>query len=206
MNMSNFIQKEKISQIYDFFRAGEGIIPVSRLVGVAKRTAQSYRKRLILSEPKLLCPCGKPLGHTEWCSFRFAKSPARQKFIYETWPLTRPIREKKPKIPIEKSFPFLRWPFLISGRDLPSYVKQINDVIPKTLPEYIRADVCQEMALAILEGQITEEEIPANAREYIKQIYKRYSEKWGTLSLYQPIKGTDDLLLIDTIDSERIHF
>jgi transposase-like protein len=104
------------------------------------------------------------------------------------------IGARKPSIP---SLPFLRWPFLISGKEVPSYMSLIEKCVPKMLPEHIRADVCQDLVVAILSGEIEEQQIPFVVRSFINKVYSY--NPWGHQSLYRPISGTGNLTLADTI-------
>lgn len=65
-------------------KEGKGNREVSRLTGMSKTTAAKLRKVLETENGgPFLCPCGKPATHPGWCSYRFAKSPRRQKFIVD---------------------------------------------------------------------------------------------------------------------------
>lgn len=71
----NVLPQEKIDLIEHLSRGGATVREVSRLVGANRNTVQRYRKAYV---DDCTCPCGKPLKHRVWCSFRYAKSPARQ--------------------------------------------------------------------------------------------------------------------------------
>lgn len=59
------------------FDAGLGIRATSRETGLDKKTVSKYYH----ARPATKCPCGKPMTHRGWCSFRVARSPGRQKFL-----------------------------------------------------------------------------------------------------------------------------
>ena len=58
---------------------GATIRGVAVLAGVSSRTVELYRGEIAHRMPP--CPCGKKAGHLEWCSYRLARSPARQAFM-----------------------------------------------------------------------------------------------------------------------------
>lgn len=77
----------------------------------------------------------------------------------------------------------------------------INRAVPLRLPAHVRDDVLGEMVLAVLEGELDLDAVPAKAREYLRR-YDRASERWKLVSLDAPIAGTDDLRLNDTLSTE----
>jgi hypothetical protein len=91
----------------------------------------------------------------------------------------------------------LRYPFLantdhpIDGIDL---LLAINQKVPKHLPPELRAEMGQELAVAILEGKIKLEEIDSHVPKVLKALNREYPIKYGPLSIDQPIRGSDTLL------------
>lgn len=53
----------------------------------------------------------------------------------------------------------LSYPYIAKPRDEHADMLAINDLVPKTLPSWVRADVCQNILLAVLEGETTVEEL-----------------------------------------------
>lgn len=69
----------------------------------------------------------------------------------------------------------LSYPFVTKRRDENADLLRVNELVPKSLPEWIRADVCQNVLLAIYEGTTSLEEIEANrskVRWFIAKFYK----------------------------------
>ena len=77
----------------------------------------------------------------------------------------------------------------------------VNAAVPLGLPSHVRDDVLGEMVLAVLEGELDLDAVPAKAREYLRR-YDRASERWKLVSLDTPIAGTDDLRLVDMMSTE----
>lgn len=109
----------------------------------------------------------------------------------------------------------LFYPFLVhdpktaDGHDL---VLLANKVVPEGLPHDIRADVCQELILSILDGKIKKE----NARDFVKKhigkvfrsVAFKYEPSGGLkMSFDAPLPGTEDLNLHEIIsDGSYTHW
>jgi len=137
--MSNFLPAEKIARMEELFASGFGVRATARIVGVSKNTARAYFPS-IGGEP--LCPCGKPVRHQGWCSWRYEHSPARQLFMKRWHSGEAPalIRVKLPSFETKA--------FQAKGNDL---LLLVNGLVPRGLPEQLRGDVCQEIILAVAE-------------------------------------------------------
>lgn len=94
----------------------------------------------------------------------------------------------------EKSFPdpIARevWPFMPELPDKPldghELVLAVDDAVPKHLPEVWRQEVCQDLVLAVLDGEIRIADLQASAGEFVKRVWKQFPIKYGHLSLDQP--------------------
>lgn len=100
----------------------------------------------------------------------------------------------------------LYWPYM-RGDD-PRYIgliRAVNEAVPRTLADGIRADVCQEIMVSVLTGEIAETEIGSAVKAHLKNHYKQFPVKaYGVLSLDAPIYSDRDLRLVDTLDAERV--
>lgn len=98
------------------------------------------------------------------------------------------------------------WPYMTA--DDPRYtglIRAVNEAVPRTLADGIRADVCQEIMVSVLTGAIAETEITSAVRAHLKNHYKQFPVKaYGVLSLDAPVYSDRDLRLVDTLDAERI--
>ncbi|HEX5328329.1 MAG TPA: hypothetical protein VFW75_16870 [Acetobacteraceae bacterium] len=196
----NFLSDEAASAIRQKLITGMGLRPVALEFGVAMNTVQRYRKLLVAEGVELRCQCGGPAGHRGWCAARLSRSEARQEFL-KHWP-----RFKAPALVRPTSLGrriVLRYPYLGSGTvrsdDL---LEKINGIVPRGMPEHIRADVCQEMIADILVGDLA----VADAEKFLRRYISRaWGDGFKTISLDAPIRDTD-LRMMDTISADRFHF
>lgn len=73
----NTIDAEQQKRLERALHAGLSIRAAATYAGVNKTTAHRYFHML----PSLICPCGEPLPHKQWCAHRVAMSPNRQAFL-----------------------------------------------------------------------------------------------------------------------------
>lgn len=108
------------------------------------------------------------------------------------WRAVRPRKEKiyVPKIRAAKYQP-MAFPYIAkslgSEHDM---ILAVNALIPKSLPEHIRADICQDALMAIYEGSVTLEELQSDKRSasfFIRKYYRENVDR-NTVSL----SGHDD--------------
>lgn len=59
-------------------------------------------------------------------------------------------------------------------------VQMVNEAVPRSLPEDIRGDVCQEMILAMLDGEVN---VLDRAQEFIRAHRKEYAFRFGPMSI-----------------------
>ena len=118
----------------------------------------------------------------------------------------KPVRAKKPakpKKPRAASDPVLVYPFLLRDRGTPEHIlmRKVSDVVPKWLPPDRRADICQDMIVAILCGDLDEATLDLSAKEFTKAVLKQHPTMFGDLSLDAPI-GDSDWTIMDTLSTE----
>lgn len=89
------------------------------------------------------------------------------------------------------------------GKEL---IEAINRIVPRTFQDYERADICQELLLAVLEGETTIENLKDGSAECIRRYYKMHPGKFGPASLDAPISGTEGLTLADVLTTDTDHF
>lgn len=118
----------------------------------------------------------------------------------------KPPSLRAPKYdPYETSYPFLAhdakrpdW-----GKDL---TKTINELVPHSLPREIRADVCQDLAVAVLTGDLSIDEIKGAVKKAVRGVFKMHPMKYGPLSLDAPMPGSDsDRPLHETLLLDKSH-
>jgi|ERR1041384_183071 transposase-like protein len=71
---------DKFMAAREWFRAGHSCRTVARKVGIAKHTAEKYRKFILVAE-EIRCPCGQLSTHRGFCWWRYQNSPKRQEFM-----------------------------------------------------------------------------------------------------------------------------
>lgn len=83
--------------------------------------------------------------------------------------------------------PLLFYPYLAhkpqDGDDEALLVMEVNDAVPKNLPEEIRSDICQDLIVAILSGDIHRDELYGSVREFTRKVQKMHPMKYGDISL-----------------------
>lgn len=75
--------------------------------------------------------------------------------------------------------------------------------VPSSYPPYIRDDIISAIVLAVLEGEISEQAIKANAKRF-EAAYWRERDLIGTLSLDAPIPGYDSMTYLDRLTAPEI--
>lgn len=98
----------------------------------------------------------------------------------------------------------LCYPFMpVTKRHIPDHelLRLINDAVPRNIPEDRRADICQELAIAVLIGDVDTANLSASWEPMFHKVYKMHPTKWAPLSLDAPM-GDTDLRLLDTLSEE----
>jgi transposase-like protein len=99
----------------------------------------------------------------------------------------------------------LCYPFLPeTSKPLPEHelLRLINEAVPRGIPEDRRADICQELAIAVLIGEVETPDLATSWQPMFHKVYAQHPTLYAPLSLDAPIPGTEDLRLIDTLSTE----
>lgn len=103
--------------------------------------------------------------------------------------------------PHEKS-----WPYNTAGTGCGSDIlAEVSALLPRELPEQVRADVGQDIVLAVLEGSVDRINLRDQLRWFIRQHYGNMEWRFDTLSLDKPI-FEDGGSLHELISSDMFHF
>lgn len=96
------------------------------------------------------------------------------------------------------------YPFLIhdGGRPEHDMLRAINAAVPKHLSPDLRADICQDLCVAVLCGDISLDNIKEGVKATIKEVRRMFPDKYGPLSLDAPMPGTENFTLLDTLSTE----
>jgi len=110
---------------------------------------------------------------------------------YSPWSTRDWRRRGAPRTPAEP-LPQV-WPFVpeSTGNIEHDLVAAVDAAVSKTIPEIIRQDVCQDLILAVLEGEVAMEALAGSSERYVKAVFRRYPTKYGPLSLDAPLPWSD---------------
>jgi hypothetical protein len=102
---------------------------------------------------------------------------------------------KTPRIK-EKTAADLFYPFILHDPSKPKegeeLVRLVNAAVPASWPDFLRADVCQDLIVAILTGEISKDELhPGNVKEFSTRVFRMHPTKYAPISLDAPVPGTD---------------
>lgn len=152
------------------FRAAQRF--VRRIARQASITYHKYERPSLIQSERIIetvrtcrsCLTPKPITDfyykKDWGTYRY-----KCKLCCRSWFKTFPPKVLKGRTTRTE----LVYPYLVSneaeGADL---INLINKLVPRNMPELVRADVCQSLALAVLSGEID----PANLAEHIKEYAK----------------------------------
>lgn len=140
--------------------------------------------------------CKRPLG--------LMLSGAHTKNNYP-WRTPEWYAERSPKrLPYEKLTEF--YPYIsVTPTEDHDLLLAVDRLVPKGLNPDTRADICQDMLVAVLSGDVSLEGLAGSRPKYIKEFFKMFPAKYGHLSLDSPLMyGGDamDKTLGDTIAAE----
>jgi len=197
----NILPQGKVSSITKMVAEGAGIRRIISELRVAKGTVVRYRN-IFLSSNTVFCACGQKVGHRGWCYHRVSLSPSRQAFLSAHPLFGGRVSDSHKRKPIELDR-LLRWPYIVYGNNVPDIVIKVHKVVPLSIPEKIRPDICQDIIVDILSGTIEHKDIPGKLRSYINIAYRNVGE-YRTRSIYDTVRGTDGLMIVDTISENNL--
>lgn len=89
----------------------------------------------------------------------------------------------------------LLYPFVIhkpkNGGAEYDLMVEVNNAVPKYLPSHLRADICQDLIVAILAGDIERSALRGSVKDYSRKVLKMHPLKYGDLSLDAPLPGSE---------------
>ncbi len=112
-----------------------------------------------------------------------------------------PRKDRQPRERITEYYPYIKGPVL----DDHALLVAVDKLVPKGYNDDTRADICQDMIVAILTGETTLENMAADKAKYVKGFFKQFPSKYGPLSLDAPIiwgNDVSDMTIGDTIAQE----
>lgn len=111
----------------------------------------------------------------------------------------RPV--KIPFIPLTEFYPYIS----VTPTEDHDLLLAVDRMVPKGLNPDTRADICQDMLVAVLSGEVSLDNLAGERPKYMKQFWKMFPAKYGHLSLDAPLMyGGDisDMTLGDMIAQE----
>lgn len=97
--------------------------------------------------------------------------------------IVKPKRERARRL--SQAYPYIL-NLQLDGAELVSLVDRL---VPKELEHSIRADVCQDLIIAVLAGDIEKANLNKEAPKFIRRHFRQYRDKWGALQIDHPIPG-----------------
>ena len=79
----------------------------------------------------------------------------------------------------------------------------VNNAVPKGLPDFLRADICQDLIVGLLSGEISKDELKGKVKGYTRKVFEMHPMKYGHLSLDAPLYSDSDRTLADIISSDH---
>lgn len=79
----------------------------------------------------------------------------------------------------------LFYPYLVHepATDAEHMLIAVHQAVPKGLPDYLREDICQDLLMALLAGEILIDDLHDEAPAFISKVKKMHPLKYGDLSL-----------------------
>lgn len=124
--------------------------------------------------------------------------------------LARKERPKKPKPekPQKDTYAELFYPYIVHNparkKDGEDLVLAVNNAVPASWPEWLRADVCQDLVVAVLSGELSKDELHReNVHKFSRAVFKMHPIKYGPLSL-DAVLSTDDGRTVSDVMKSRM--
>lgn len=98
----------------------------------------------------------------------------------------------------------LQWPYIAHNHAKPTedgmdVVTAINRAVGRGMPDDVRADICQDLILGVLEGKFSVEDIKDNPRKYVSSVRDMSPWKYEWVSLDAPMYGDEGRTLADVL-------
>jgi hypothetical protein len=197
------LKPDKVDLLRQVARRGYGIRATSHLTGISVHTVAKYYPR----EEDIRCRCGDSASHQGWCAWRVTESPKRLAFL-QRWAYRHSgllVSVTSTGMLTQAAAIVLR-PSNIEG-EMVTHIDVLNAVKRHAagLDDVLREDLIQEMLLDVLENRTPLPELGRVIRAKVSAMRGEVS-KFKFVSLDSIIPGTEDMRLIDTIESDRFHF
>lgn len=175
--------------------------------GDGPRRYSPFHHGMIEAPGHLGVPC--PPGFARWANGRTVEEGVKRYSrcvpVVRRWFAECDIQPKRKER--ESAPPDLAYPFLASKRRTPEreLLQKVNGLVPRHLPPDRRADICQDLLVAILCGDMDETLLDLSVGDFVKRVLRQFPTQFGDLSLETTI-GDTDLRIMDTLAAEPTHW
>lgn len=165
---------------------------VARMTGVdpksvATRRAELKRSGAVFPE----CACGRSVSHTGTCAHRVKRQREQPDVTFERGRVTRVTQ-----------YDSIAWDShhrRIGKLDVPQsncspieMVDFVNQVVPKSFNPHIRDDLCQDILVAIVAGELKLENIGGALQKFTRDLYRLFPTLEAPKSLDQRLYSGDE--------------
>lgn len=217
------------ARIETAIRAGEPIHRIAAQLSLSteavRRHSRDLRDRMFAAGHT--CTCGRPIGHSQWCSTTWESfgfpSRARPLPAAKARSVTkallrgeiaeniakaigigiRRVWEVRRSLSAEQLDQRARAVRRRSDRtaadDTGRWMAMVQKAVPKRIDRAIRDDIVAELHLAVLEGRLEPGQISAAARSFVSAGLKEWDDFNAPKSLHQPVGGDPDNTVGDLI-------
>lgn len=94
------------------------------------------------------------------------------------------ITRRRPAVPT------LTYPYILVPRAEHADILAINDLVPQCYPEAMRADICQEVALAVIDGRVTIDELRTQREKaawFLRKFWRDNHEDGGRAVTFEAV-------------------
>jgi hypothetical protein len=98
----------------------------------------------------------------------------------------------------------LLYPFLIhdAGRPEHALLRKVNAAVPRSMEPSLRADVCQDLIVGILAGEISEDVLHLPSSELTRRVWKFAPSRYGDRSLDEALSSDGETTFMDMLVDE----
>lgn len=195
MAKHDVISKDHEEAIKAAFLAGKTTREVAIEFGLHARSAAKRKQVLVKSGADFgNCACGKHRLHAGMCSARWAHFKAQ--------PVPKERRHfERVRTDPTYAYPGLPMEFRQQSLSPERIMMAVESCIPKRLPRDVREEVCAEMLLAHVSGDLAIEDFGTQAREYVIKVYGMFPIHGAPLSLDALFDETSGRALHDTLST-----
>lgn len=85
-----------------------------------------------------------------------------------------------------------------------SLMMEVNKAVPAHLPDWLRADICQDLIVAVLSGDITRDQIADGVKGYARKVFEMHPIKYGPFSLDASFSEDNENTLLDILQPDPL--